>query len=402
MTKRLYHADAYSTTFDAQIVDKQVINGQPAVILNQTLFYPAAGGQPFDTGYLDDSRVIEVLADKKNGLVQHILDNELTAASVQGKLDWDRRFEHMQHHSGQHLLSQTFYHLFGFETVSMRIGQVDTTLDLDTEAMDQTQLDQAERYANDIIYENRVIQTYTVSDQEVGRLPLRRKPAVTGQIRIVEITGFDYSACGGTHCSSTGEIGLIKLLKTERRRGVIRVTFKCGRRALGDYATKHRLITTIAERLSTHEAEVPEVVERQTKHLKQLQKNYERLEKAQLNYESQEILAAGERVRDLTLIVKIFSDRELAQVKALATVLQQNDQTIILLASTAGQKLGLVYARSADVALDMGQILRTSLIKFAGRGGGSADFAQGGGPAPAAAPDILADSKQQVCVQLRQ
>ena len=400
MTNRLYYNDAYTTEFEAHILQKEIVKGQPAIVLDKTYFYPTSGGQPYDTGRLAGRQVIEVVDDKESGRILHVLDGDSSGQSVRGSIDWPRRFDHMQQHSGQHLISQTFYQLFGFETVSMRIGQVESTLDLDTSRLDPPQLNEAERFVNDLIYENRAIVSYYLDDSELERLPLRGKPKVTGQIRIVEITDFDYSACGGTHCRSTGQIGLIKLLRQERRRGNVRLTFRCGKRALADYAEKHQLITTGAGLLDVNITELPQMIERCLASYSQLQKQYGLLEREILGYEAEDLFKTAEKRAAVTIVTKLFSERELTSVKSLAHQLQEKESVIILFGSVSNKKLSLVYARSADVKLDMSALLRDSLANFNGRGGGRPDFVQGGSPDPTSAQAILDDSREKIMAAL--
>ncbi len=212
MTERLYYTDAYQTEFDAHLVAITEVNGQPAIVLDRSFFYPTSGGQPFDTGVLGGWHVVDVSVTE-NGDVLHILDAALPSATLgqalHGAIDWRRRYDHMQQHSGQHLLSQIFYRHFGYETISVHFGDTESTLDLDIAALEFAQLDEAEQIANEMVYATLPIKAYFVTDNELAKMSLRRAPKVTGQIRIVEIDQFDYSACGGTHVRTTAEIGPI-------------------------------------------------------------------------------------------------------------------------------------------------------------------------------------------------
>jgi alanyl-tRNA synthetase len=369
--------------------------------LDQTAFYPTSGGQPFDTGRLGDRQVVDVVVD---GELFHLLDEELPIASVgqsiHGVIDWPRRYDHMQQHSGQHLLSQVFYRLFGFETVSVHFGATESTLDLDTPSLEQAQLDEAERFANDLVYAALAIKAYTVTEVELPDIPLRRAqraPAkVTGQIRIVEIDGFDYSACGGTHVRTTAEIAPLKLTRQERRRGQTRVTFLCGRRALDDYTAKHRLLSLAAGLYSTELADVPRLVERSLAQAKELQRNVDELSEKLLAYEAEDLVRAAREIKGLRLAAHLFEDKDARALKILATLLQQQPGMVALLASAYGEKLTVVFARAENVSLHAGNLLRSTLQHFGGNGGGRPDFAQGGVADPSVGQALLDFAVQQV------
>lgn len=399
MTDRLYYTDAYQTKFAAQIIATQQMNNHSAVILDQTSFYPTSGGQLFDTGILGDRRVVDVIA-VENGDVLHILDAPLSNAepgqAVHGVIDWPRRYDHMQQHSGQHLLSQIFYHNFGYETVSVHFGDTESTLDLDVAALEQIQLDEAEKIANEMLYASLPIKAYFVNDSELSTVPLRKPPKVTGKIRIVEIDQFDYSACGGTHVRTTTEIGIIKFTRLERRRNQVRLTFLCGQRAYRDYVEKHRWLTEAANLFSTELSEVPRLVERSLAQIKELQATLKTVAEEQLAHEA-DVLAnsaqLGERYR---IVAKIFPDKDAAATKTLAQNLQQHPGMLALIAATAGGKLTLIFVRAADVDLHVGNLLRDTLRQFGGSGGGRPDFAQGGGVEPAMAQTLLDFAVQQI------
>ncbi|MCX6044556.1 MAG: DHHA1 domain-containing protein [Chloroflexi bacterium] len=402
MTERLYYTDAYQTEFDAQLVAAPEINHQAAVLLDRTSFYPTSGGQLFDTGYLGDRRVIDVIATE-NGDVLHVLDSPLAhvqpGQTVHGVVDWPRRYDHMQQHSGQHLLSQIFYRHFGYETVSVHFGDTESTLDLEIAALDQTQLDAAEKIANEMVYASLPIKAYFVNDRELATVPLRKPPKVTGKIRIVEIDQFDYSACGGTHVRTTAEVGTIKFTRLERRRNQVRLTFLCGQRAYQDYAEKHRLLTEAATLFSTELSEVPRLVERNLAQIKELQAMLKTFVEEQLVREASALVSSAHVGEKYQIVAKVFADKDAGATKTVAQNLQQYPGTLALLAATGGGKLTLLFARSADVDVHMGNLLRDTLRQFGGSGGGRPDFAQGGGVDPAMAQTLLDFAVQQLAMQ---
>lgn len=398
MTEHLYYTDAYQTEFDAQIIATTQVNQQPAIILDRSFFYPTSGGQLFDTGLLGERRVIDVIAGENEAVV-HVLDAPLAAADVgqalHGMIDWPRRYDHMQQHSGQHLLSQIFYRHFGYETVSVHFGDTESTLDLEVAALETAQLDEAEQIANQMVHAALPITAYFVNDAELAQVPLRKPPKVTGKIRIVEIKQFDYSACGGTHVRTTAEIGTIKFTRVERRRGQVRLTFLCGQRAYRDYAEKHRLLTETANLFNTDINEVPRLVGRNLAQLKDLQLTVKTLAEEQLAREAGALVNAARAGAPYRIVAQNFTDKEAAAVKTLAQNLQQYPGVIGLLAAASGGKLTVIFTRAADVDLHVGNLLRDSLRQFGGSGGGRPDFAQGGAD-PAVAQAVLDFAVQQI------
>ncbi|MCE7979740.1 MAG: alanyl-tRNA editing protein [Caldilinea sp. CFX5] len=382
MTTRLYYTNAYQTEFTANVTTLTTVNGQLAVILDQSCFYPTSGGQPNDTGILGGKAVLDVMVDEQ-GEVLHLLAEPLAPEQawepITGQLDWPRRYDHMQQHSGQHLLSQLFYQHFGFETVAVHFGAVESTLDLATPEVTPAQVEALEQAAMQLVYAALPIKAYFVSDQDLPTIPLRRAPKVTGTIRIVEIDGFDYSACGGTHCRTTAEIGPIKLTKTERRRGQVRITFLCGQRAWRDYQVKHGLITTAANLFSNEITQVPALVERNLGQIKELQQTIDGLQEELLRAEALQLLSAASFVNGYRLLSQHFADRAVNLVKRLALQVQQQPRALCLFSVQQGEKATLIFARSADLDLHVGNLLRDILREVGGKGGGREDFAQGGG-----------------------
>jgi alanyl-tRNA synthetase len=396
-TKRLYYTDSYTTRFDATLLEVTEHEGRPALLLDQSYFYPTSGGQANDLGTINGWPVIDVVAGE-NGQVYHILaappgaDLGALPAPVHGEIDWPRRYDHMQQHAGQHLLSQIFYRHFGMETLSVHFGELESTLDLDAAAVTLTELAQAEAVANELVYAALPITAYFVTDEELARVPLRRAPKVSGEIRIIEIQGYDYSACGGTHVYNTAEIGPIKLLRQERRRGQTRITYLCGKRALADYLRKHDLLTQAAAIYSTDVAQVPELLARAQEQVKTLQRQVDDLMTQLASYEAEEVAGAAIPVGAFQVVVQSWEDRPVEVLKTLANLLQERPNTIALLATTAGDKATVIFARSADINtpdMHMGNLLRDALKAFGGGGGGRPEFAQGGGVAVEQVPALL-------------
>lgn len=392
MTKHNYYTDSYTTRFEAVLLEVAECGGRPALLLDQTYFYPTSGGQAHDLGSINGWRVVDVVAGE-NGQIFHLLeslpDPKPALGRVQGEIEWARRYDHMQQHSGQHLLSQLFYRLFGMETVSVHFGEDDSTLDLDAATVTPEQLAQAESAANDLVYEALPILAYSVHERDIATVPLRRPPKVSGEIRIVEIQGYDYSACGGTHVHTTAEIGPIKLLRQERRRGQTRITFLCGKRAVADYVHKHELLANAAAVYSTDIDQVPELLARGQEQVKTLQRQVDELTVRLLSFEVTEIAATAKNIGGRQVVVQSWADRPVDAVKTLANLLQTNANTIALLATTAGGKATVIFARSGDVDQHIGNLLRDALKAFGGGGGGRPEYAQGGGVAAEQVPALL-------------
>lgn len=380
MTIRLYYTDAYLATFTALVVERAEVDGHPALRLDRSAFYPTSGGQQHDTGILDGVAVMDVQVTADGGVL-HLLAAPLPeeAESVTGVIDWLRRFDHMQQHSGQHLLSQAFFRLLGLETVSVHFGDELCTLDLAGENLGPDRLEAVERHANEIVWENRAIRAYEVSDVELASVPLRRAPKVTGQIRIVEIDGYDWSACGGTHVAHTGSIGPLALLRVERNKGNSRVYFVCGARAVNDARRRRQLLGDAAGLLDTAVEEVPGLLAARQERLKEQDRLLRAMQEELLGYRAQSLLAQAEAVGGVRLVAGVMADLDPSGLKSLAAGLVANPGVVALLACGTEGKGTAIFARSADVALHAGQLLRAILPRFGGGGGGRPDFAQGGG-----------------------
>lgn len=402
-TVRLYYTNSYQTAFDATVVSTQHWEDKPAVVLDRTCFYPTSGGQAHDTGALANCRVLDVIANA-DGSVLHVLDREIEAGvgeTVRGKIDWSRRYDHMQQHSGQHLLSHVFHEQFGMETVSVHFGAAESTLDLQVDAVTPEQMVTAERRANELVYANLPFKAYFVDDEAIRALPLRRPPQVQGKIRIVEMDGLDYVACGGTHCHRTGELGPIKLVRQERSRGNVRITFLCGWRAQEDYATKHDLIADVAGRFSTEAAAIPSAIERLHEQERVLQKEVADLRNRLLHLQAAELREQAEALGEYALVRRIFSQEPPEVVKQLAQQLQQQPRLVAVLGATAGGQMTLFVARGEEVPLHAGQLVRVALQKFSGGGGGRPEFAQGGGLSDEMANQFMVHISQLINSELQ-
>ena len=378
MTERLYYLDPYKTEFQARVVERISVEGKPGIILDSSCFYPTSGGQPHDRGHINGVPVINVF-ERQDKTIVHVLEVEVKGDFVHGAIDWERRFDHMQQHTGQHILSQAFLQLLNAETVSFHLGERICTIDVDQASLTTAQLDKVEELANEIVFGDRPVKTYFVTEAELASLPLRKLPSVEMPIRIVEVEGFDYSPCGGTHCRRTGEVGLIKITKVERRGKDTRVEFLCGGRALTDYRDKNRTVNELANRFSVGTWELSEAVERLAEELKTSRRELKAAKNQLLEYEAAELLAQAEQHGDIRIVRKVFTDRDSDQVKRLAQRLIELERSVALLGAV-GEKAQLVFACSVDLPYDMSSLLKEACRVIGGGGGGQRHFAQGGGP----------------------
>lgn len=384
MTERLYYTDSYLQTFEADIVERLTHNGQPAVILTRSAFYPESGGQPSDRGTLNQAQVLDVIERDADGEVLHVLSEPLAADHVHGQIDPVRRFDLMQQHTGQHILSEAFIQVADAWTVSFHLNPDPhdgaLTIDLNTALLAPQQIERAEELANQIVWENRPVIARFVTEAELRQLPLRRPPKVDTRIRIVEVQDFDWSACGGTHVAHTGEVGLIKIIKSERRGSETRVEFRCGRRALTDYRRKHAVLSKAAADLTIGFWEIDQAIGRLQAEAKTLRKQLAEADAKLQQLEAESLLNAIERRGDYGLIVQTWVDRDAAYLKRLAQLLTAHPKTVALLGAT-GRALSLVFARSKDLNLNLSPLLKDTAAQLGGKGGGAPDFAQAGGPA---------------------
>jgi alanyl-tRNA synthetase len=379
MTKRLYYTDSYTTTFDAHVIEHTTHNGSPAVVLDQSCFYPTSGGQPHDTGTLDAVPVIDVVVREADGTVLHVLDRPLAAAQVTGSVDWERRFDHMRHHTGQHILSQAFIRVAGAKTIGFHMSADSITIDLDTPDLDPATIDTAEDLANRVVSEDRPVRAWFPAEDELAALELRKVPAVDGKLRLVDIQGFDVTACGGTHVARTGAIGIIKVLRADRRGDTQRVEFRCGTRALHDYREKNALLHRLAAELTTGYWDIPAALDRLRDENKALQRELRALRKTLLEHEAAALWESAERCAGYALITRAFEDRDAGDVRQLAQTLITRPQTVVI-CGIAGEKAHLIAARSGDLTVDMVPVLMRGLAAWGvARGGGRPSFAQGGG-----------------------
>lgn len=350
--------------FEADVVERRVVEGHPAVVLDRTCFYPESGGQPWDKGSIDGVEVLKVVEDGER--IVHVLAAEVPASRVKGEVDRTARFDHMQQHSGQHILSQAFFELLRGETRSFHLGPDVSTLEIGIADADEESIARVERRANEVVFENREIKTYFVPEEKIGEIPLRRPPKVSGLIRVVEADAFDYSACGGTHCRRTGEIGLIKITKGERIRGNLRFEFVCGGRALRDYAMKNRLVRQMVGQFNVKEADVAAAVARLSEELKAVKKQAKKNEEALALFEAQGFMQRAEG----KIIREVFADKSPEGARFLALHIIRRGPFVVLFGTRTETRSHLILACSETLKLDMRHLVPLVSPAINGRGGG--------------------------------
>lgn len=398
-TQRLYYSDAYTTTFDARCIERTDYGGSPAIILDRSYFYPTSGGQPHDTGALNGIPVIEVAVREGDGAVLHILARPLDGDQVRGEIDWARRFDHMQSHTGQHILSRAFEALAEAETVGFHLSADSLTIDLDHPTLETAVIERAEALANQIVFEDHPVRAWFPDEAELATLTLRKTPEVDGRLRVVEIADFDLNACGGTHVARTGAVGLIKIVRVERRGDTLRLEFCCGGRALADYREKHALLSGMAASLTTGYREVPAALDRLRDENQALRRDLRAARSTLMEHEAARLRAEAPHNGVFALVTHISANGDAQAARELVQKLIAHPQTVVL-CGVPGEKAQIIAARSDDLPHDMVPALRVALAALGvERGGGRPMFAQGGGAA--ATPESLSAALDQAAASLR-
>ncbi|HMK30966.1 MAG TPA: DHHA1 domain-containing protein [Terriglobales bacterium] len=419
MTERLYYTDSFLHEFDAQVLEAFEIGGEAAVVLDRTAFYPASGGQLCDTGILQvspgDGAPIELrvkrVEENSQGDVVHLLDAPAgcqldPGTDVHGRVDAERRRDHMQQHSGQHVLSAAFIKLLDVPTLSFHMGDEICTVDLAAQGVSAEELAKVQELGNRIVWENRAVTVRFVDLEQARVMGVRKLPnldkiavktrkdapagnsssdqeaegALVGgghQLRLIEISGFDLNACGGTHVGNTGQIGPILMRKSEKVARGVRIEFVCGDRALATALQDFRVLTEAATVLSTHLWEVPQQVRKLGEEVRAARKAQLRLSAELAELWADRLCGEAVETDGYKLVRQVYADRDVWFVKTLAQKLTRHSRVLALLGTTAEQPT-VVFARSQDLDLDASRLMKEVLAKTNGRGGGSRDLAQGG------------------------
>jgi len=386
MTEHLYYHDSFLYEFDADVIDITTVDSRPAIILNRTAFYPTSGGQVFDTGWIvpagaEKLRVAEV-TEQEDGTILHFLESPAQVqpgSRIHGLIDVERRHDHMQQHTGQHVLSAAFVRSFNMPTVSFHMGAESCSIDLDTKGLTAKQAEAAEMLANGVVTENRSVSIRFVAGEEAQKLRLRKLPPVErDQLRLIDIHDFDLTACGGTHVTATGQIGCILLRKIEKVRQGWRVEFVCGQRAVSTARRDYTALAESAGLLSTQVWDVPEQIRKAQEESRLLKKSAEHALAEFADLYASQMLAETAESSGRKVVVRVFSDRDLGFIKLLAQKLTRQSASVIALLGVRSNSPTLVFAQSPGQPFDMGALMKEALAKLGGRGGGSKDMAQGG------------------------
>lgn len=402
MTERLYYSDSYLTAFDAAVLRVVTHDGRHAAVLDRTAFYPTSGGQPFDTGHLGTARVVDVV-DTEDGEILHIFEGELECGIVasgdrplqivHGTIDWNRRFEHMQQHTGQHVLSAAFDRVVGARTESFHLGSASSTIDLNR-TLSAADIERAENEANRIVWENHSVIVRFATAEEAAGLPLRKESFRTGTLRLIEITGFDISACGGTHVAGTGAIGTIAVASSERFRGGTRVEFVCGVRTLKGYRALRDAMAASVRLVSVLPSELADGIARLQAEAKDMKRQIKDLQTRLAGFEGATLADSAQLYGSVRAVVAAVEGSDPAGLKALAsTITARNGHVAALFSAPA--PAAAVISRAADATVDCAALLKTLIMRFGGKGGGRPDLAQGGG-LQGAPDDIVAFAREQL------
>lgn len=369
MTKKLYYENPYLTQWTTTVTNIIKKDNYCLVTLQDTAFYPEGGGQPSDSGQIDHIQVLDVYSEA--GEVYHKLPHPPENRTVECQIDWKLRYDHMQQHTGQHLLSAICIEEYDAHTSSFHLGKDTVSIDLSVSEFDADQLLHIENQVNKTIYENREIKTYFVSKEQASTLPLRKTPDVEGdEMRIVEIDGIDTSACAGTHVSRTGELGLMKLLKTEKSKGNTRVYFIFGGRALEDYQATHSVLTTLANKHSTNREGLIEKITKIETDNKQFQREIEELQGKLNQFLAQELI----QTHNDSIIIQSFDEKALKELQGIAKQINEASNQCVIFTSTLENKL--LISHNGTLPIECGKLFKQELKNFNGKGGGNNTTAQ--------------------------
>ena len=379
MGNKLFFRDPYIKSFTAKVVTQRIDeNGNYYIVLDQTAFYPTGGGQPHDVGTIENIKVLNV--EEVEGEVRHYLETELddVHAAIHGDIEWERRFDHMQQHAGQHILSAAFEQLFGYKTVGFHLGNETLTIDLETENLLESEALRVEELSNQIIIENWPIETKWVTEEELVNYNLRKETKVKEDIRLVIIPNFDYNGCGGTHPKATCAVQAIKILDWERQKKKTRVQFVCGNRVLKQLSQKHKVLMELTKLLNAPEKEMQHAVTRLLENAKTAEKELEQTLETILNYEAKTLL---DNMKS-KIVSNVFQNRSIQELQKLArNIIAKDEEAIVLFVSHSENRLQLVCARGTAEMVSMKKVMGDALPFINGKGGGSDSFAQGGGEA---------------------
>lgn len=370
MIEKLYYNNPYMKEWEAQVLEIVERDGKLLVLLDKTAFYPEGGGQPADKGFIENTEVVHVLEEDKD--IYHVVNKRPEKAIVSCKLNFNRRFDLMQQHTGQHLLSSVFYDKYKGETSSFHLGEDYVSVDISLPDITEKIIKEVEEIVNNLIYNNFQVKTYMIDKEQLVNLPLRKFPKVDEDIRIVEIDKIDYSPCCGTHLRSLGELGIVKIIKTEKYKGITRVYFKCGKRAFDDFRLKQDIVANASKMLAVDLESLQDKIKANVEELKNNQKEIKELKESLYVYEARDILKYAQS----KVIIKSFQDKNFEDIQNIGRVILQAGEYVTILSSLKDKKLWFAHSGSFDI--HCGRIFKEHLHKYDGRGGGGDKQAQAG------------------------
>lgn len=369
--------NSYIRELEAEVTEKKFRDNKYYIKLNRTIFYPhLAGGQPRDLGTINDVEVIDVYEEGEE--IVHVLKDNISGTKVKLSIDWENRMDLMQQHTGQHLLSAVIYKLYNGETSSLHMSNDYSQIDIDLPEFTNEDIEKIELLANRIIYSNFKIKTYFVNKNELENIPFRKKPSVNSNIRIVEIDGFDYSPCGGTHLSSTGEIGIIKIRRWDKKRRNVRIEFVCGNRALHDYSWKNTYVRELSVLLSSKEKDVLSSVKRLYDAKEELDKENRDLRESIYQLKGETFLKDVKYSNGIGFIYKTLEDMDFKELNLIANYLNTKEYLIQVYGLYNGKKTQLYVSKTKDIDIDLSEIFKNLTEKYEIKGGGNSNTIQGG------------------------
>ncbi|WP_149283444.1 DHHA1 domain-containing protein [Bacillus sp. AY1-10] len=389
MEQKLYYTDAYKQDFTTKVIKQDYDkDGNLYVILNEMVFYPTGGGQPHDTGTLNGIAVLGV--EEVDEEIRHFIAEQLHTEEVEGKINWERRFDHMQQHAAQHILSAAFWDYFNIPTIGFHLGKETVTIDLETENLHAETVEKAVQIANKIVFENHPILIKWMNLEEAKTLPLRKEPTMTENIRVVMIENFDYNGCGGTHPKRTGEVGPIQVLSWERNKGGIRLTFIAGWRTLKLIGQQQQIMKDVSKQLNSSESDIPAKVAQLLTSQKENEKAMQTMTEKLLYTEANELLQQPTKIHAGILISKVFTNRSMQEIAKLSAIItEQQEHAITYFVIENEDKLQYILACGKTVTLDMNALLKEALPTIEGKGGGNKKSARGGGKALMSGDEFL-------------
>ena len=374
MTEKLFWIDPYQKEFTAAVVQQFPVQDGHAVVLDRTCFYATSGGQPYDVGTLNSTEVRDVRFQDDHLI--HVVATPIESSAVQGRIDWDRRFNHMQQHTGQHILSAAFFQLFQAETSSFHLGEEYCSIELNKPSLNRDQVRKAEELANKIIFGAKPIQSFFIDPEKARDYPLRKKSDLQESLRIVQIGDFDLSPCSGTHVQNSGEVGAVFITGTEKLSQTIKVSFLCGQRVLTQYHKDLDILKSLSKSLTTSPELLVESISKLQEQSKELRRELTQLKEGAWKQEAAQLYEAAENRKDLRIVLQTWK-RPYQEVRFIA-------QKLLEFPSVAGAVVSVpdkraIFFKHSQVPLDLRPVFQKFLQAFSAKGGGPAHQMEAGG-----------------------